>query len=402
MIHNFTDLEPKVKRTLLIDVFRSVFNGIIETSSAFFILLLGKIFQSGFIEKSIATSGVSFGLILTPFVIFFASRLKVNPSKSIGWMLVLSSLFAASSSLFNSGILVAVSLALALAIWASCIPFQTEIYSSNYSEDMRGKLFSIAQFFKFLSVIYFGHLLGELLGSDSYNYKYLPMIYAICFLVLGLTAFLYPCAGSRFENKEVKFLSGFNALKTDKYFRLIIISWMLLGLGTLMLFPLRVEYLSNPRFGFSMNESNISLLVLIIPNFMRLIFTFFWGYLFDKINFFRMRMIINLLFVFSALTFFLVSSFNFLVLASILFGISVSGGDVAWNLWTTKFAPPGKNSIYMSVHTFFTGIRGIISPLVAFKMSETYGHISALSLALIFILVSTAVIYKERNVRTFL
>ena len=55
-----------------------------------------------------------------------------------------------------------------------------------------------------------------------------------------------------------------------------------------------------------------------------------------------------------------------LVVAAILFGISNAGADVAWSLWVTKFAPPERVADYMSVHTFFTGVRGVLAPLAAF------------------------------------
>ena len=38
----------------------------------------------------------------------------------------------------------------------------------------------------------------------------------------------------------------------------------------------------------------------------------------------------------------------------------------------TKFAPPGHVADYMSVHTFFTGIRGVLAPLTAFQMVQRF------------------------------
>jgi MFS family permease len=73
------------------------------------------------------------------------------------------------------------------------------------------------------------------------------------------------------------------------------------------------------------------------------------------------------------------------VLAAVLFGISNAGGDVAWSLWVTKFAPPGRVADYMSVHTFFTGVRGLLAPVVAFVLIEhcTVGQVAAISVGLI-------------------
>jgi hypothetical protein len=61
--------------------------------------------------------------------------------------------------------------------------------------------------------------------------------------------------------------------------------------------------------------------------------------------------------------------------------VAVSGGDLAWSLWVTKFAPPHRVADYMSVHTFFTGVRGVLAPMLAFQLVtgmpiETLGAIS--------------------------
>ena len=65
-----------------------------------------------------------------------------------------------------------------------------------------------------------------------------------------------------------------------------------------------------------------------------------------------------------------------------LYGVANAGGDVAWSLWVTKFAPAGRVADYMSVHTFFTGVRGVIAPVAAFHLVTicslpTLGWISA-------------------------
>jgi hypothetical protein len=56
------------------------------------------------------------------------------------------------------------------------------------------------------------------------------------------------------------------------------------------------------------------------------------------------------------------------MLAAITFGIATAGGDLAWTLWVTKVAPPARVADYMSVHTFFTGLRGLAAPLVGFAL----------------------------------
>ena len=51
----------------------------------------------------------------------------------------------------------------------------------------------------------------------------------------------------------------------------------------------------------------------------------------------------------------------------------------------TKFAPPGRVADYMSVHTFLTGVRGVLAPLAAFHFAATWslGAMAVFSAALI-------------------
>ena len=56
-----------------------------------------------------------------------------------------------------------------------------------------------------------------------------------------------------------------------------------------------------------------------------------------------------------------------------IFGVANAGGQVTWSLWVTKLAPDHAVAEYMSVHTFFTGVRGILSPFLAFYL---IGHFS--------------------------
>jgi hypothetical protein len=148
---------------------------------------------------------------------------------------------------------------------------------------------------------------------------------------------------------------------------------MLMGFGNLMTIPLRVEYLANPAYGWEwdgapLTAGLIALLTGVVPNAARLMLNPFWGWAFDRMNFFVLRIILNLGFMLGILAFFTSGSFTGLVVGAVIYGTAHAGGDVAWSLWVTKFAPPERVADYMSVHTFFTGVRGAIAPLVAFQL----------------------------------
>jgi len=79
---------------------------------------------------------------------------------------------------------------------------------------------------------------------------------------------------------------------------------MLMSFANLMMLPLRVEYLANPDYGQALSVGAIALLTGVIPNIARLILSPL-GYLFDHMNFFALRVTLNIGFAIGILTFFL-------------------------------------------------------------------------------------------------
>jgi hypothetical protein len=179
---------------------------------------------------------------------------------------------------------------------------------------------------------------------------------------------------TRFPSRPLAASDGshpFRALRfarDDRLFRHTLICWMLMGFANLMMLPMRVEYLANPRYGLAMGVGEIAFLVGVLPNVARLIMNPLWGWLFDHMNFFVLRVTLNIGFGLGILAFFTSDSLTGLLVGAVVYGISNAGGDVAWGLWVTKFAPPERVADYMSVHTFFTGVRGVLAPFVAFHL----------------------------------
>jgi hypothetical protein len=145
---------------------------------------------------------------------------------------------------------------------------------------------------------------------------------------------------------------------------------MLMGFANLMMLPMRIEFLANPKYGLELSAGEIAFLVGVVPNAARLLVSPIWGRLFDRMNFFVLRVTLNLGFALGIVAFFTSDSVAGLLVGAIVYGLSNAGGDVAWGLWVTKFAPPRHVADYMSVHTFFTGVRGVIAPLLAFHLAS--------------------------------
>ncbi|PTX99713.1 hypothetical protein DB346_18005 [Verrucomicrobia bacterium LW23] len=174
------------------------------------------------------------------------------------------------------------------------------------------------------------------------------------------------------QRKQRGFWSAWSVVAEDPVFRLTLISWMFMGISNLMMLSLRVEYLAAERYGLHLDEVSIALLNSVLPSIARFSLSSVWGRLFDTMNFFLMRIILNGCFALSILTFFTGTSTLGLVVGSLIFGVATAGGDVTWSLWVTKFAPAHRVADYMAVHTSLTGLRGILAPLIAFTSVEFF------------------------------
>jgi predicted MFS family arabinose efflux permease len=146
-----------------------------------------------------------------------------------------------------------------------------------------------------------------------------------------------------------------------------------MGFANLWVLPLRVDYLTSSAYGIEGSALFVATLITIIPDFMRAFSAPLLAKLFDRINFVVLRMILNVIFALGVGLFFLTKDPYIFGLAAALIGIAFGGGTVAWGLWVTKYAPPGKVGAYMSVHVFLTGIRGTLGPLIGFWTVQHIG-----------------------------
>ena len=365
---------PDASRTALTyryERWRAASSGILETAGATFLLLIAvRWYEAGALAKSVVAAGGSAGLMLAPWVVsrveaagwpvsVAASRLAAAGAATVAFMAA-----APNHIVFVIGSVVAMTCS------AVAIPLMTQIYQENYPASERGKLFSRTFMIRIATAAVFSELAGRVLSVHLIYFRWLLIVFALAF------AFASFCF-ARIPSRPLVASGGthpFRALRyarEDRVFRITLISWMFLGFGTLMMSPLRVEYLANPKHGVTLHgqaltPAHIAMLIGVIPNLARLVLSPIWGFLFDRMNFFILRITLNLGFALGAISFFVGGDMFWLVVAAILFGISNAGADVAWSLWVTKFAPPERVADYMSVHTFFTGVRGVLAPLAAF------------------------------------
>jgi MFS family permease len=367
---------------------RALSSGIIESAGSTFLLTIAvRAYHSGPIWKAAIAGGSSLGLLLTPAVVSFVTRRAALPSLAAAQLFFIGgSLFAAAAIAALGGWLAVYAIAsmLAMAAAAAAIPLFTHIYEENYPEAERGRLFSRTVMIRIATTALFSEGVGAALSERFDLYSALVLSFGVAMAFGGFCLARIPSRPIHDEGGAHPF-RAMRFVRHDAIFRRTLICWMLMGFGNLMMLPLRVEYLANPRYGLHLTVGTIALLTGVVPNIARLIMSPVWGWLFDRMNFFALRVTLNFGFAVGILTFFVSNSFTGMIVGAVIFGISNAGGDVAWSLWVTKFAPPGRVADYMSVHTFFTGVRGVLAPLFAFTFVTrlSLGIMAAVSAALI-------------------
>ena len=274
----------------------------------------------------------------------------------------------------------------AMTAVSAAIPLLTQMYHENYPEKARGKIFSSTVMIRIAAAAAFSEFAGQAFSGRIERFQLLLLIFVGAFAVAAFCLWRVPTRP--LESGEGS--HPFRALRfayDDALFRRTLICWMLMGFANLMMIPMRVEMLANPKYGIALSVGEIAFLVGVVPNTARILLSPLWGWLFDRANFFVLRVVLNIGFAIGILTFFTSNDLAGLITGAVVFGISNAGGDIAWSLWVTKFAPENRVADYMSVHTFFTGLRGVIAPITAFQLARTVelttlGWISA---ALIFL-----------------
>ena len=372
--------EPdRTRITYRYERWRALTAGVFETAASTFLLLIAvRWFQAGAIAKALVAAGGSVGLLLSPLTVFFVSRWQWPVAVAAARVLWLGAGAVLVAALWPRLPVYVAGAILGAAATAAVIPLLTQMYQENYPEHERGRLFSRAFMIRIATAAVFSKLAGAALNQNLARFPWLLFFFACALTVGGFCLSRCPSRPLAVDGGAHP-LRALRFVREDDLFRRTLICWMLMGFANLMMVPLRIEYLANPKYDLHLTVALIAILTGVIPNVARLILSPIWGWLFDHTNFFILRMTLNAGFALGTLTFFASDSLTGLVTSAVIYGISAAGGDVAWSLWVTKFAPPQRVADYMSAHTFLTGVRGVIAPVVAFSLVP---HCSMLSLAI--------------------
>lgn len=384
------------RRTFGLDLVRSVPQGLIETAGSTFAMYVAvTVYDAPVWMKMVIAAAASMGLLLSLFTVQMVRRFgcTVNAALAVIWSVAaggfsLAALAAESPGVYATGI------CLAAVMMTLGVPLVAQIYRKHYANHVRGRLFAIAGVLRAATGAGAGILLGHWLAKHPGAFYGLFWAYAGAALIMAVCVLFMARVRLRKSGKLALF-DAFQHVSKDKAFSKLLGCWFLLGMGNLLCFALFVEFISNPDYGFALDPSKAAFITSTIPMGVFIICVVPWGMVFDRLPFYRVRVLTNVFFLAGILVYFLGGNYLSLCIGMALHGLGRSGGNVLWSLWVTRFAPEDHVGEYMSVHSFLTGVRGVMAPVIAFLIAGSIGPSTVAILGAALIVLSSVLLLPE-------
>jgi hypothetical protein len=363
--------------------------GLIEAGYNSIVLLVAiRHFQASDTSKSLLAGGTAIGFLLAPLFLISLSKTTLRTSHLCSICMVGTALGTSIAAFANTALSYTAGLLFALILVAQVPSLMVHIYSRNYHKKERGRRISGNLMISSTVGASISLLIGRLLDQDLEYYQYCLLGMSVASLCAALIHLRIPSDRLR-EADQPSLRHDLKLAFKDKFFAAMLFGWMLMGVGNLITIPLRVEYVANPIYGFNASNTIVLLITVILPSIARVLSTPVWAYLFDQFNLALVRIGINLCFLTGIFLYFHSTSVPYLFVSTALVGWATGGGTIAWTLWVTKVAPPGRESTYMSVHSFFTGVRGVPAPFIGYWILSSLGPKEVAWTAATFIAISS-------------
>jgi len=372
--------ENLAQKTFRWDLLRGFFRGIITSGTQTFGLFIAiRYFNADLFSKSLIGSAPFMGMLFSLFLFHYAALTDLKKSICGSLPMVLSGSLLILAASMSSLWAYTLCIVLGFMLLTSIIPFLTSIYNDNYPEGRRGAFYSKGVLVTVLVSIISGYLGSLLMDRNPEFYRWVLITLGVAGLGKAYAIWRMP-SGKIEDHNHTNPFNHMKLVLENRSFGYVLLTWFIMGFANLWILPLRVDYLTSSTYGIEGSALFVATLITIIPDLMRAFSAPLLAKLFDRINFIVLRMILNVIFALGVGLFFLTKDPYIIGLASALIGIAFGGGTVAWGLWVTKYAPPGKVGAYMSVHVFLTGIRGTLGPLIGFW---TVQHIGAPAIGMV-------------------
>ena len=364
-----------VRRTYFWDRIRGAGQGVLETGYMGLTLVIAiQVFDASYEVKGLIAAANPLGLLMTPITLSIFAWLNRPANQVAATMMFISGLCMLASAFSHSITGYLYPLLLSFVAFTQAVPMMAHIYAENYPPNKRGTYLSTSFMISVAATLGFSYLFGHLMDLSTGYYRLILLSLCAANFVVALA--IYQIPSTPVSKKETQNpIQNLGYAFSDGKFGFMLLGWTFAGLGNLMVMPIRFEYLLQPEYGIETSTLNVAWLTLGLPAICRFISVKFWGKLFDSMDIMILRSILSAMQMIAIVLFFSTRNLWIIGIASVLYGLSMGGGNLAWSLWVTKFAPPERTAAYMSVHTFLTGVRGFAAPFLGFYFLIRYGSI---------------------------
>ncbi len=370
---DYPDQPVRARITYRNELLRSVFHNTLgEGIVAFGLLVAIRHFDAPSLGKSLLSASFAIGLLVTPIGLYLARQTGLRVSHIGSLLLIFASFGLISAASADTFVYYVCGVLGANLLIAQLPQLVVQMYTNNFTARERGKKLSHFIILGGGTAGIASWYFGGLLDLNIHYFSLIFLFLAGCSLISGLLLRNNPSlpltqanSGNPWENVSLAW--------QDKIFGYMLAGWMILGIGNMLAMPLRYEYLANPLYSVNLTNAEIALILVLVPNVFRIFGALSFGLLFDRVNFIQIRIFLNLLIVGGIFIFFHTTSISLLMVGSALTGLAIGGSNIAWTLWVTKLAPENKIAAYMSVHTGFTGLRGMLAPFAGYMLLDLVG-----------------------------
>jgi MFS family permease len=367
-----SSLSQVEKKTLVVDLLNRIPDGIInQLIMSVFVLLAIKVYHSNDLQKAILTTarnaGMMGGLLLMPVL----ARLGLKKSTLTGLLIFLSGGCLVLSGFVRTAWSYTVILALCAVFFQCRLPYMTSIYGHNYSEKHRSGLYGWGIMTASVATLFSSLLLGGLLEGNTANYR-------VIFIAIGLFTMAVSIPLMRLDTgkltpqKATSPLSHFSNLFTDPYFGYFNLIWIIFGLAESSIAAMLVIHLAEPERGLGLSSLQVMLIAGVLASVVQIGANRPLIKIFSKMSIYQFRLLCSLIIAAGTLMFFFSSKLYMLAVAQTVLCIGMTGDSLLWGIYVTRIAPASKTHIYMSIHTFFAGVRGFIGPGLTFLLIQRF------------------------------
>jgi MFS family permease len=395
------DAQRIEQRTVGLDMVRAVPNGMVEAAAgSLYLLIAVDALKAGGLTKSIVAGAVSAGLLVSPSITTLAARSHLTATRLSSMIVGIGAVAMAIALITTSPVTFTIGALFGFATTSMIVPMMTTVYLSNYREGRRGRYLSTAYTVRVATSLVVGVVVGRFLDRHLDSWRWVVAAVVVAQVMMALVLWRMPSQPlAKAPTDQSARHRRWTLLTTDRLVRSTLTAWMFMGFANLMMLPLRVEYLADSRYGIDLRPSEITMLTIVVPSLTRLLSAPLFGWTFDRLPFFVVRVMVNVGFAASIAVFFTGTSWIGLVTGAVLLGLSSSAGDIVWNLWATKFdATPQRTADIMSLHTFLTGVRGVSAPFAAFFLITRVDPVVLAAVCAVLIVIASLILIPELRI----